>query len=170
MQVRNVVRNVTAHVALLVGPELPPTRAEQHDCTLWDASVNALPSLDVCGRYLIVRIVFALFSHVHNHGRTNEAGKWDLVHGRFAFREMNRAVDMGTAMLTRSISASGIPRACLGLSPTLFLPVKGFGIRPVDGALIKTVGQVNQFGSVQCKGHLCSGTLSYTDPSEGQNT
>src|SRR5258708_3109612 len=118
MQVRNVVRNVTAHVALLVGPELPPTRAEQHDCTLWDASVNALPSLDVCGRYLIVRIVFALFSHVHNHGRTNEAGKWDLVHGRFAFREMNRAVDMGTAMLTRSISASGIPRACLGLAPT----------------------------------------------------
>jgi hypothetical protein len=61
--------------------------------------VFLLESLEVASRHLVVGVLFALLRDVDDDGRANQLLYRDLVDRQMALREVDRRIDVGTAVL-----------------------------------------------------------------------
>src|SRR5713226_2276994 len=145
MEMGGVSGRGASQVARPVRPELSPSCPHQHDGAVGNRALPLLPRCDVRDAESIIRVFCAGRGDVNHHCGADQLGEWDLIHGRLVLSEVNGAVEMRATVLARRVARRSVPVAARRDSPGLLLPVERFCGRPIDGALVKAIGEIDYF-------------------------
>src|SRR5881227_4018039 len=135
---RGVAGPVISQIGFAVRPILAPSRAQQHDGARFDPPMTALKLKHIRAREAMIPIGLGLVRHIDDHSRSRELCERDRLYGWFPLAEVDRRIDMGTAVLGSAECVGHIEIAALGVAVRQGLEFKlGGSGWPVDRVLIK---------------------------------
>src|SRR5581483_7604430 len=135
-------------VAPLVGPARAPAAPHEDDRAVGDAAVLLLPRLEVAHLHAIVAIALGGSAHVDDGYRRDERGQRHAVGGVLPLREVAGRVHVRAAVLRGPEAVRGVEPAPLRRAVVLLLELEAVLRRPVDGALVERVRQVDDLPGV----------------------